>query len=143
MTSIGEYAFYGCSGLTSVTIGNGVESIQRFAFDQCKKLEDVYCYAEKFPDVDSESFELYYPDSYIYWITLHVPAKSLNLYKAHKVWGFFKEIVPLTEEEMSIDDLYVNNNKTASTIYDLNGKRVTGPISHGIYIINGKKVMIK
>ena len=27
VTSIGFYAFYGCSGLTSVTIGNGVTSI--------------------------------------------------------------------------------------------------------------------
>ena len=32
VTSIGENAFYNCSGLTSVTIGNGVTSIGRNAF---------------------------------------------------------------------------------------------------------------
>ena len=35
VTSIGEYAFYGCSGLTSVTIGNGVTSMGNYAFDGC------------------------------------------------------------------------------------------------------------
>ena len=33
VTSIGGYAFYGCSGLTSVTIGSGVKSIGNHAFD--------------------------------------------------------------------------------------------------------------
>ena len=32
VTSIGDYAFCNCSGLTSVTIGNGVTSIGYYAF---------------------------------------------------------------------------------------------------------------
>ena len=36
VTSIGDWAFYKCSGLTSVTIGNSVTSIGGFAFDGCK-----------------------------------------------------------------------------------------------------------
>ena len=41
VTSIGEYAFYNCSGLTSVTIGNSVTSIGDDAFEYCSSLTSV------------------------------------------------------------------------------------------------------
>ena len=44
VTSIGDYAFDGCSGLTSVTIGNSVTSIGDYAFDGCKGLTSVHIY---------------------------------------------------------------------------------------------------
>ena len=41
VTSIGKTAFYGCSGLTSVTIGEGVTSIGVYAFYRCSGLTSV------------------------------------------------------------------------------------------------------
>ncbi len=41
VTSIGDYAFYDCKGLTSVTIGNSVTSIGNHAFRGCKSLKSI------------------------------------------------------------------------------------------------------
>lgn len=41
LTSIGDYAFYGCSGLTSITIPNSVTSIGNWAFRGCSGLTSI------------------------------------------------------------------------------------------------------
>ena len=41
VTSIGDYAFCGCSSLTSITIGSSVTSIGDYAFDYCTSLTSV------------------------------------------------------------------------------------------------------
>ncbi len=41
VTTIGEYAFFKCAGLTEVTIGNSVTTIGEGAFDGCTKLTEV------------------------------------------------------------------------------------------------------
>ena len=41
VSNIGEYAFYGCSGLTSLMIGTGVSIIGRYAFRDCSGLTSL------------------------------------------------------------------------------------------------------
>ena len=160
MTSIGEYAFFNCSGLTSVTIpnsvtgierfafercsgltsviiGNGVTSIDRYAFGGCSEILDVYCYAENVPSTDSEAFQ----SSSIADATLHVPATSVESYRVTSPWSGFGKIVALTEEETGIDELKGENGTENSAVYDLSGRRVQ-KAQKGIFIQNGK-LMVK
>ena len=46
VTSIGNYAFYDCDGMTTVTIGSGVTYIGMDVFYDCKNVEVVYCNAD-------------------------------------------------------------------------------------------------
>ena len=89
VTSIEESAFNKCTGLISVNIGNGVESIGYGAFANCAELTDVYCYAENVPFTESNPFS----GSYIEYATLHVPAASVEQYKATAPWSNFGAIV--------------------------------------------------
>ena len=88
VTSIGSRAFYGCTGLTSVTIGSGVRNIYGQAFAACDKLEEVYCLAENVPSTYTNLFEKSYPE----YMTLYVPASSLNAYKTTEPWSQFGTI---------------------------------------------------
>ena len=91
VTSIGDYAFFRCSGLTSVTIGNSVTSIGDYAFAYCSGLTDVWCYAENVPTTDSYAFH----NSPISSATLHVPASALDAYKNTPPWRGFGTIVAI------------------------------------------------
>ena len=66
-----------------------MESIGYEAFAYCEELTDVYCYAEKVPFTESDAFD----GSYIEYATLHVPASSIEQYKATAPWSNFGTIV--------------------------------------------------
>ena len=61
------------------------------AFTVCMSLTDVYCYAENVPSVESGAF---YESSYSS-ATLHVPAGSVNAYRAKVPWKNFGSIVAI------------------------------------------------
>lgn len=91
VTSIGNWAFYGCSSLTTVTIPASVTSIGYAAFAYCSSLSEVYCYAENVPSTDNKAFG----SSPIENATLYVPASALNKYKTTAPWSSFGNIVAL------------------------------------------------
>ena len=119
VTSIGDEAFYFCDGLKSLTIGNSVTSIGDGAFCNCSELIDVYCYAESVPT----AFGAFGLPSYA--ITLHVPAVSIEMYKATYPWNVFTIV--------AIDPSEVKTQKTIQPNAEPDSK----------YMKNGKLIIIK
>ena len=91
VTSIGGGAFSGCSSLTSITIPKSVTGIGEYAFSSCSSLTDVYCYAENVPSTGSNAFD----STRITSATLHVPAGSVDAYRAAFPWKNFGSIVAI------------------------------------------------
>ena len=118
VTNISGYAFYGCSGLTSVNIPNSITNISNYTFQNCRKLKTViipypvtrigynaFDYCENLTDVTClaitppgmDNYRSLYPGYYM--ATLHVPANSVEAYKASDWWSCFIDIVGDASEE--------------------------------------------
>ena len=57
-------------------------------------MTDVFCLAEQVPNTNSDAFAY----SYIEYTTLHVPAASIEAYRAAEPWKNFKSIVTIDGE---------------------------------------------
>ena len=105
VTNIGAIAFELCTNLTSVTIGSGVTQIEESAFADCNSLISIYSYAITPPIVSSYTFEGVTLSSG----TLHVPCGSLAAYQAADVWKNFGTIV---EEGCKHEITWLNYDRT-------------------------------
>ena len=146
VTEIGDRAFEGCKGLTSVTIPKSVEHIGEGAFSGCDNLEEIICESEKPVDLGHNfvrtrlglaitQFEGINFDTCI----LYVPVGSKTAYENAEGWNQFKHIVEY--DPSAIRD--VRQNEAESEVYyNLQGQRVENP-TNGLYIKNGRKVIVK
>lgn len=140
VSTIGRRAFFSCMGLTSVTFPNSVTSIGYWAFAYCDGLNDVYCYANQVPNTDENAFDSYSLGD----ATLYVPAGTVNAYKNTAPWSSFGSIVAMEEEDPSGIERINEGGSTTSyaPVYNLSGQRVNRG-TKGVYIKNGKKVLVK
>ena len=101
VTSIGQSAFDGCSGLTSVTIPSSVTSIGGSAFYGCKMLESVTVLATDQPEGGLKMFESCYGGLF----AIFVPQDSVENYRGADGWNaYVKNIRAIGEERLGSKD---------------------------------------
>ena len=88
VTSIGDWAFYGCTSLTSIEIPSSVIIIGLLAFAECTGLESITVLATTPPILGDNVF--YNVDS---TIPVYVPCGTLAAYQAHYRWNVFSNII--------------------------------------------------
>ena len=108
VTSIGKYAFDVCSSLTSITLGHNVTTIGDSAFVKCNLLDTIYCYAAIPPMVENTFINN--DETNNYEAKLYVLCESLEIYKAHAVWGQFANIKCIPEKEKTQSYIYYTSS---------------------------------
>ena len=131
ITSIGDNAFAGCSNLKSITIYNptpiNLSAVNARGFTRGDG-------SSVFVGVDKNTCILY------------VPEGCVDAYKAAPVWKDFKNILPI---KTSTRIYGIESDGEVFDVYNLSGRKVKSKttsldgLPRGIYIINGKKVVIK
>ena len=88
VTTIGDWAFYNCVSLTSVTIPDSVTTIGDGAFAGCRSLTSVYCKATTPPAGGSSMFYNNASGRKIY-----VPMESVEAYKSAEYWKNYADAI--------------------------------------------------
>ena len=146
VTSIGNIAFYICSSLTSVEIPNSVTSIGNYAFYGCSGVTRLSCYAKVPPTCGYGVFGGIDKEKCV----LQVPGSSLAAYRQADKW---KEFLFIEDVLTLIGGVIVGDAVPATAdVYSTNGmlikrnaelKNLKHELPAGIYIIGGKKVWVK
>ena len=158
VTIIEEDAFEHCSSLSEINIPNSVTSIGRGAFYYCDKLKYVKIGENvkeiggmAFPQDDDEDLvieitsetpaNLGSVEAFGFLCTIYVPENALETYRNAKYWKDHADQIMPKNYTTGISSIGSEQSEKKTVIYDLQGNKVTEAQPHGIYIVNGKKVM--
>ncbi len=142
VVSIGDEAFENCLDVETLYIGNSVESIGMRAFENCEKIKEIKIGLEKPISCPVPFADVIYDSAILY-----VPIGTKSLYQEVDPWYLFLDIremdfTGIEDVLAEVVDERKGENGKVKAIYDLQGRMVEVP-SKGLYIINGKKVLIK
>ena len=143
VTEIKLYAFTH-TGLTSIDIPASVTAIGMFAFMDCSNLSSVTVRATTPPKLGWDVFDYNAAGRKIY-----VPYDALDDYKGAAEWCLYaNDILPINEEPSGggtgIESMEDVRSQMEDVYYTIDGRKVDSkPTQRGIYIVNGKKVVMK
>ena len=143
VTTIGYSAFSGCTRLQKVYIGKSVKTIRTSAFNNCTSITQISSEAVVPPACGLNVFD----DANKYKCKLIVPKNSLDAYKRAPQW---KDFFLIEGSTTGITNT-VYNKAGLADVYTIDGtKRLSkastdeiNALPKGVYIVNGKKIIIK
>ncbi|MBF1483326.1 MAG: leucine-rich repeat domain-containing protein [Prevotella pallens] len=143
VTKIGESAFAGCRSLKILTFGSGLQSIGREAFSNCTNITQISSEAVVPPTCGINALNGINKSK----CKLIVPKNSLDAYKQAYQWEDFSLIEGSTTGITNT----VYNKAGLADVYTIDGtKRLSkastdeiNALPKGVYIVNGKKIIIK
>ena len=142
--TVGDYAIAFCDSLTSVTIPAGIMRIGESAFTYCTSLSTIYSEIDNMNDIVSSDYFFSPFDGIADDCLWHVPAGTKNAYTSLSWWGRSWGIIDDLNSSASAIEKVTANRSEKDVWYTLRGMKINGvPTIPGIYIHNGKKVVIR
>ena len=135
--------FYGCSALRNVTIGNNVKAIGKEAFSDCTNMTTLISCATVPPICGNQALD----DINKFNCTLQVPEWCEAAYQSADQWKEFFFIEGVND----IRRIFGNDAVTVD-VYTLDGAllrkgmdatQIATELPRGLYVINGRKVVVK
>ena len=141
VTKIGCYALSSCYGLISLTLPSSVTAIGSEAFKHCSGLTSIYVYMEKLPETGSNLFLGCDEKN----CTVYVPKGTGDAYFRSAEFGYFYNIVEF--DATGIDKVATSTNAKEVSRYSANGQRLSAP-AKGLNIVkysdgSVKKVVVQ
>lgn len=134
--SIGEKAFSSC-GLERIRIPGSVNSIGAEAFANCNYLESIISLIQEPFNIQENTFPSYKYSSAI----LYVPQNTRMKYKYVPSWKKFVRIEEM--EETYIEGYGCTEVIGPQNYYNLQGQRLVGKANKGMYVNNGRVILVK
>jgi hypothetical protein len=145
VTSIGKSAFER-TGLETISLPASVESLGVSAFGKCDNLKSIY--VNGIPTCNTQfvtsTGKTIYPfaETAFTTATLYVPVGKKNDYKDKECWKNFTKIEEF--DQSAIGTVKFDQAGKDSPYFDLQGRKQDGkPTTKGIYVVNGRKVVVK
>ena len=118
ITNIGSYAFALCTGLTDVTMPYELTNISSYAFSDCSALEDVLCLSAEIPTLGTGAFARCGALA-----NIRVDSELVSDYKAASGWSDYSDIIVS----------YCTHEYTAETVSELYLKSVATCTEKAVY----------
>lgn len=147
LKSIEVEGLYYCKGLKSISFPSSLEILGAESCENWKNIESIYCAAPIPPTcINSEVNPGWTPfgeygDDFMNRTPqdtpVYVPVGSAEAYRNSWGWNYFTNFI---ETDFSgVQDCLDDDGNNQKAIYDLQGRKVSHPITDQLYIINGKK----
>lgn len=132
--TIDRGAFQTCQKLKYITLPNSIVTLGVHAFWQCENIKHIYYLAPEPIVADRDCFS----DNTYANAVLHVAAESVDKIHNIKPWYCFAKI-----EQSGIDEIEADIIADDDEVYTLQGVRAAKPLRSGVYVSNGRKVLVR
>ncbi len=115
VTSIGKFAFSGCTGLTGIKIPNSVTSIGDQAFSSCSTLTYISCLAKTPCAIGSQAF------NNTNTCPIYVPEESVDAFKVAEGWSDYADRIQANTDRFTSNVTWTLGNSAYTQEATVNG----------------------